>query len=138
MTPCRQVLGVYRGREWAFIEEHLHDVLGKQSRDAGDLDAAIGHFAAMLPCRHSPENWQAFYLRQFLEVVQQAATQRVRRHSDVAAYHMPYRTDVHMRYVGLVWFAQTSANSEFLRTSFVTFRANLIIVSLNRIKLPSP
>ncbi len=77
-VTCRQVLGVYRGREWAFIEEHLHDVLGKQSRDAGDLDAAIGHFAAMLPCRHSPENWQAFYLRQFLEVVQQAAGQRVR------------------------------------------------------------
>jgi len=79
LVTRRQVLGVYRGREWAFIEEHLHDVLGKQSRDAGDLDAAIGHFAAMLPCRHSPENWQAFYLRQFLEVVQQAAGQRVRR-----------------------------------------------------------
>jgi hypothetical protein len=75
---CRQVLGVYRGREWAFIEEHLHDVLGKQSRDAGDLEAAIGHFAAMLPCRHSPGGWQQFYLRQFLEVVQQAAAQRVR------------------------------------------------------------
>ena len=73
----RQVLGVYRGREWAFIEEHLHDVLGKQSRDAGDLEAAIVHFAAMLPCQHSPGSWQQFYLRQFLEVVQQAAAQRV-------------------------------------------------------------
>ena len=69
---------MYRGREWAFIEEHLHDVLGKQSREAGDLEAAIGHFAAMLPCRHSPESWQQFYLRQFLEAVQQAAGERVR------------------------------------------------------------
>jgi hypothetical protein len=76
--PCRQVLGVYRGHEWAFIEEHLHDVLGKQSRDAGDLDSAVQHFAEMLPCRHSPEHWQAYYLKQFLEVVQQAALERVR------------------------------------------------------------
>ena len=78
---------MYRGREWAFIEEHLHDVLGKQSRDAGDLDAAIGHFAAMLPCRHSPENWQAVYLRQFLEVVQQAAAQGV-RHRPASVAHL--------------------------------------------------
>lgn len=28
----RQVLGVYEGRQWALIEEHLHDVLGKQCR----------------------------------------------------------------------------------------------------------
>ena len=31
----RQVLDVYKGRKWAFIEEHIHDVLGKHSRDAG-------------------------------------------------------------------------------------------------------
>ena len=69
---------MYAGRQWAFIEEHLHDVLGKQSREAGDLGAAVAHFAAMLPCGHSPEPWQAFYLRQFLDVVQQASLQRVR------------------------------------------------------------
>ena len=32
---CRQVLGVYSGRRWALIEEHLHDVLGRQSRCVG-------------------------------------------------------------------------------------------------------
>ena len=75
---CRQVLSVYKERGWVFIEEHLHDVLGKQSREAGDLSASIHHFTAMLPCTHSPESWQAFYLRQFLDVVEQDSVQRVR------------------------------------------------------------
>ena len=26
---------MYQGRRWAFIEEHIHDALGKHSRDAG-------------------------------------------------------------------------------------------------------
>lgn len=75
---CRQVLSVYKERGWVFIEEHLHDVLGKQSREAGDLSASIHHFTAMLPCTHSPESWQAIYLRQFLDVVEQDSLQRVR------------------------------------------------------------
>lgn len=52
-SPCRQVLGVYSGRRWALIEEHLHDVLGRQARDAGDAPAAAQHFMAMLSC---PQN----------------------------------------------------------------------------------
>ena len=88
---------MYAGRKWAFIEEHLHDVLGKQSRDAGDLDAAVGHFAAMLPCRHSPENWQAFYLRQFLEVVQQQAAARRVRGATSCRKHRRARPRSHAR-----------------------------------------
>ena len=38
---CRQVLGVYKGRRWAFIEEHLHDVLGRTAKEGGDLQAAL-------------------------------------------------------------------------------------------------
>ncbi len=69
----RQVVGVYEGRQWAFIEEHLHDVLGKQSKAAGDLHGAVRHFLAMLPCPRSPPSWQTFYLRQFLDAATQLA-----------------------------------------------------------------
>ena len=42
-----------------------------------DYDAALAHFAAMLPCPRSPPHWQAHYLRQFLEAVTQAAAAKV-------------------------------------------------------------
>ena len=29
-APCRSVLPVYAGHQWYFIEEHIHDVLGKR------------------------------------------------------------------------------------------------------------
>ena len=69
----RQVVGVYEGRQWAFILEHLHDVLGKQSKAVGDLHGAVRHFLAMLPCPRSAPSWQAFYLRQFLDAATQLA-----------------------------------------------------------------
>ncbi|KAK9833051.1 hypothetical protein WJX74_005623 [Apatococcus lobatus] len=69
----RQVVWLYEGRHWAFIEEHLHDVLGKQSKAAGDLHGAVRHFLAMLPCPRSSPSWQSFYLRQFLDAATQLA-----------------------------------------------------------------
>ncbi|BDA40386.1 probable trafficking protein particle complex subunit 8 [Coccomyxa sp. Obi] len=69
MRAYRQVLSVYKGHKWAFIEEHIHDVLGKQCRDTGDFDAALQHFAAMLHCPHSPPYWQSHYLKQFMETI---------------------------------------------------------------------
>ena len=30
---CRQVMGVYQGRSWRSIEEHINDILGKQQRE---------------------------------------------------------------------------------------------------------
>lgn len=69
----RQVVGVYEGREWSFILEHLHDVLGKQSKAVGDLHGTVRHFLAMLPCPRSPPSWQAHYLRQFLDAATQLA-----------------------------------------------------------------
>ncbi len=73
----RQVLSVYKGHKWAFIEEHIHDVLGKQSRDAGDFEVALQHFAAMLQCSHSPPYWQTHYLKQFLDTVAAATKAKV-------------------------------------------------------------
>lgn len=70
---CRQVLPVYDGRNWAYIEEHLHDVLGKQLREGGgQLHEAARHFMAHLPCAHNSEGFQGYYLQQFLDTVQEA------------------------------------------------------------------
>ena len=76
---CRQVLQVYGGRQWALIEEHLHDVLGRQARDAGDSQAAVQHFMAMLACPHNTPYCQRLYLGQFMEALEQAQAQLVSR-----------------------------------------------------------
>ena len=70
---CRTVLPVYEGHRWYFIEEHLHDVLGKLDLESGRHEAALRHFAAIIACPNSPAYWQAFYLQQFLDCV--AATE---------------------------------------------------------------
>ncbi|KAL4458148.1 hypothetical protein ABPG75_013013 [Micractinium tetrahymenae] len=71
----RQVLGVYSGRRWALIEEHLHDALGRQARDAGDAPAAAQHFMAMLACPQNSLYCQRLYLTQFMEALGQAQEQ---------------------------------------------------------------
>ena len=68
---------MYKGHKWAFIEEHIHDVLGKQCRDTGDFDAALQHFSAMLDCPHSPPYWQSHYLKQFMETIAAAGSAKV-------------------------------------------------------------
>ena len=74
----RQVLGLYAGRQWAFIEEHLHGVLGARRREAGDPAGALRHYAAMLASPRAPRAWQATYMRQFLDAVAAAVAARVR------------------------------------------------------------
>lgn len=71
------MLGIYSGRGWAFIEEHLHDVLGKQSKGGGDLAAAVRHFMAMLRCEQNSLHCQRLYLSQFMDAVQEAEAQLV-------------------------------------------------------------
>ena len=60
---------MYEGHRWYFIEEHLHDVLGKLDLESGRHEAALQHFAAIIACPNSPGYWQAFYLQQFLDCV---------------------------------------------------------------------
>lgn len=36
------MLGVYKDGQWRFIEEHLHDMLGKQCKDHGDTEQVGG------------------------------------------------------------------------------------------------
>ena len=46
---CRQALSVHKGRSWQFIEEHIHDNLGRTFKEMGDLPSAVHHFMAVLP-----------------------------------------------------------------------------------------
>ena len=74
---CRAVLPVYEGHRWYFIEEHIHDVLGKLDLESGRHEAALRHFAAIIACPSSPAYWQAFYLQQFLDCVRTTAKSQV-------------------------------------------------------------
>ena len=69
---CRQVMAVYRGQQWAYVEEHIHDTLGKQLVAAGEGGAALPHFLAQLPCPFNSPDWQQYYLDQFLSTLQEA------------------------------------------------------------------
>ena len=66
---------MYGGRQWALIEEHLHDVLGKQCLQAGDVPGAARHFAAMLLCPHNSPASQKANMAQFLDALQKGAGQ---------------------------------------------------------------
>lgn len=70
-------MGIYSGKRWALIEEHLHDMLGRQARDAGDAPAAARHFMAMLACPQASPFCQRLYLTQFMEALQAAQQQLV-------------------------------------------------------------
>eukprot|EP00887_Chlorella_sp_A99_P001561 scaffold8.g1561.t1 len=102
LRAYKQVLGTYSGRDWGFIEEHLHDVLGKQSREAGDLPATVAHFMAMLRCERNSLHCQRLYLAQFFEAV--AAEEAERGHSPVLELPLP---EVGLERVGLQYDGQT-------------------------------
>ncbi|KAL3147776.1 hypothetical protein ABBQ32_002510 [Trebouxia sp. C0010 RCD-2024] len=67
-----QALSVYRGHSWRFIEEHIHDTLGRSYRELGDLHSAVHHFMCILPCPQATTALQGRYLQQFLDAVHQA------------------------------------------------------------------
>ena len=69
---------MYRGRRWALVEEHLHDVLGRQAHEAGDAAGAAQHFMSMLACPHNSPYCQRLYLAQFTDALQAAQAQLVR------------------------------------------------------------
>ncbi|CAL8467283.1 g6820 [Coccomyxa elongata] len=67
------VPSVYKGHKWASIEEPSHDV----SRDTGDFDSALQHFAAMLQCSYSSPYWQAHYIKQVMDIAAAATMAEV-------------------------------------------------------------
>ena len=76
-SDCRQALSVYKGRSWQFIEEHIHDTLGRTFREMRNLQAAVHHFMAILPCPQAATALQGRYLQQFLDAVHQASAAQV-------------------------------------------------------------
>ena len=64
------VLGVYEGRGWAYISDHVHFALGRISAHLNDFHAAAAYFAHLLACAHQSPAAQATFLREFLYVVQ--------------------------------------------------------------------
>lgn len=71
-------MAVYAGRQWAFVEEHIHDTLGKQLVAAGEGPAALPHFLAQLPCPFNSPDWQQYYLEQFLGTLRDVQAEQVR------------------------------------------------------------
>ncbi|WIA13573.1 hypothetical protein OEZ85_007140 [Tetradesmus obliquus] len=68
----KQVTGIYSASAWRHINEHLHDILGKQCAELGDAQGCLQHSAALLDCGHRQAAAQAHYLARFLEAVQAA------------------------------------------------------------------
>ncbi|GIL73935.1 hypothetical protein Vretimale_5119 [Volvox reticuliferus] len=65
----RQVLALYLGKKWKYIEEHLHAVLGAQCVEYGDKERALWHFCALLDCAHRPSAQQHNNVTQFLNLL---------------------------------------------------------------------
>ncbi|GLC57223.1 hypothetical protein PLESTB_001201000 [Pleodorina starrii] len=65
----RQVLALYLGKKWRYIEEHLHAVLGAQCVEYGDKERALWHFCSLLDCGHRPPAQQANNVAQFLNLL---------------------------------------------------------------------
>ncbi|KAG1664041.1 hypothetical protein FOA52_010460 [Chlamydomonas sp. UWO 241] len=72
MTAYRQVLRVYAGKGWRAILEHLHDVLGKHLREAGDEAGALDSAAQLLTCMGRSAPTQQHYLDHFLGLATRA------------------------------------------------------------------
>lgn len=84
---CLQVIDIYQPQSWRYIEEHLHDILGKQCAEYGDTEGALRHCTALLDCAHRPASAQQHYVDQFLAAVQKVAqTKQVRLMYDTR-YH---------------------------------------------------
>ncbi|GIL54165.1 hypothetical protein Vafri_9740 [Volvox africanus] len=65
----RQVLELYLGKKWKYIEEHLHAVLGVQCVEYGDNERALWHFCSLLDCAHRPTAQQHNNVGQFLTLL---------------------------------------------------------------------
>lgn len=74
-----QVTNIYSASSWRHINEHLHDILGKQCAELGDAQGSLAHCTALLDCGHRQAAAQAHYLARFLEAVQAAGATGVRK-----------------------------------------------------------
>ena len=79
---CRQVLGVFNGREWGHIDSHLQEMLGRHAAETADFEAAASHFAATLACTEAHPNRQRQLLEQFLSTLRRLTPEQAPHHAD--------------------------------------------------------
>jgi hypothetical protein len=61
------------------VEEHLHEVLGRQARERGEAAAAARHYARMLGRPSPSPHLQRIHLSWLMEALQEAQQQAVGR-----------------------------------------------------------
>eukprot|EP00877_Chromochloris_zofingiensis_P003658 jgi/Chrzof1/13293/Cz07g27240.t1 len=85
-----QVIDIYQPQSWRYIEEHLHDILGKQCAEYGDTEGALRHCTALLDCAHRPASAQQHYVDQFLAAVQKVAQTKQGGHLPMDNLPLPH------------------------------------------------
>ena len=60
------------------MEEHLHEALGQEYRDAGENAKALHHTASTLACFNIPVHLQSLHMSHFIELYAKVAKEMVR------------------------------------------------------------
>ena len=74
---CRQVLQVFEDKQWALIDGHLQDMLGRHAVQMGNLSAAAFHFTNALGCKDVHPDRQHHLLHQLIQITEQLEPEQV-------------------------------------------------------------
>lgn len=74
----RKAIKILDGRGWDIMEEHLHEALGQEYRDAGENAKALHHTASTLACFNIPVHLQSLHMSHFIELYAKVAKEMVR------------------------------------------------------------
>lgn len=75
----RKAIKVLDGRGWDIMEEHLHEALGQEYRDAGANAKALHHIASTVTCTNIPAHLQSLHMSHFIDLYAKVAEEMVRR-----------------------------------------------------------
>eukprot|EP00889_Picochlorum_renovo_P008625 jgi/Picre1/35655/NNA_003116.t1 len=64
----RKAIKVLDGRGWDVMEEHLHEALGQEYRDAGENAKALQHIASTVTCMNIPGHLQSHHMSHFIDL----------------------------------------------------------------------
>lgn len=74
----RKAIKVLDGRGWDIMEEHLHEALGQEYRDAGENAKALQHIASTVTCMNIPGHLQSHHMSHFIDLYAKVAEEMVR------------------------------------------------------------
>ncbi|WPT14260.1 Glutamyl-tRNA(Gln) amidotransferase subunit B [Picochlorum sp. SENEW3] len=69
----RKAIKVLDGRGWDVMEEHLHEALGQEYRDAGENAKALQHIASTVTCMNIPGHLQSHHMSHFIDLYAKVA-----------------------------------------------------------------